>query len=120
MIYNDKKFRGFLKELNKLFQYDREENPYGYKEIWSELDKGFTKDCEIYVLKIRSNYGGILYKADLIGGGTHTILELPCGRFIDNIQKRRVSRRYLERRGYMIRKKYSWLHTLYKQFLSIF
>ena len=118
MGYNDKEFRIFIKKINKLFHYDATTNVYGKNEIWSELDKGFVKDCENYVLKIRSTYGGNLYKVGLIGGGSHLILELPCGRFIDNIQKRRVSRKYLERRGYLFHKKYTWLYTVYKQFLS--
>lgn len=112
--YDERKFKRFLNKLNKNFQYVSDKENYGFKEHWTELPESFKGDCEDYALTLYNRFGGDLYYCKFKGAG-HCILKLPCGRWIDNIQRRRVSRSHLEDNGYVIKYKYYWFIRLWKK-----
>ncbi|QPB08613.1 hypothetical protein [Vibrio phage Va2] len=106
MSYNEKDFLKFIVNLNERFQYVRDDKQYGFKEVWTLLSsKNFKGDCEDYALTIWNEFGGEMYYVHYYGQG-HAVLKLPCGRYIDNIYRTRVSKEYLEKRGYKFKRKY--------------
>ncbi len=112
-MYDERKFKRFLNKLNKNFQYVSDTENYGFKEHWTLLPDNYKGDCEDYALTLRDKFGGDLYYCKYMGRG-HCILKLPCGRFIDNIQKKRTPEASLEMLGYDIKYKYYWFIRLWK------
>ena len=107
------KYNQAITECNRDFRYQYDHHRYGLTDSWRILDKNGKGDCEDYALtvawifsdrnffkflKIFKSKELILHYVTVNGEG-HAVLEYN-GRFVDNIEKRTLSKKQFERKGY--------------------
>jgi len=107
------KFNESILECDRRFSYQFDHVRYGIADSWRILDESGKGDCEDYALTVAWYYSdkslwklfnnfreGVLklhyVHVNHVG---HAVLEWN-GKFVDNIQRRIVSQKYLEKRGY--------------------
>ena len=119
-----------VNQLNNHFKYVKDADQYGHREAWFIMKKApYTGDCEdysltlLYNLKQRSLYKmliSLLIRESKIchckiKGNGHAVLKYK-GQYIDNIQKKWVSKEYMEKRDYVFS---SWLYIPYQVIVKV-
>jgi predicted transglutaminase-like cysteine proteinase len=103
-----------LKELNKSFKYVKDSDQFGSRDAWYIMKlPPYEGDCEDYSLTLLYNLKDrsvtklllslLIRESKLcfckVDGVGHAVLKHK-GQYIDNIQKRWVSKEFMEKKGY--------------------
>lgn len=91
---------GYINKTNQKFKYKTDESLYGHEEVWAGgLDEMGFGDCEDYALEIRKHCGGDIYYCEISGWG-HAVLNLPNGQWIDNVNRKPLTKLDNRYRGF--------------------
>lgn len=116
----------FLEYLNENFTYKYDKNEYGKRDAWYVMKHvPFDGDCEDYSLTYLWHTSGRSYlkmffslafgKSKIcfctVRGEGHAVLRYN-GEYLDNIQKKWCSKKYLEDRGYDFHKVHFWWNVV--------
>ena len=120
----------FLNELNKKFKYRKDRDQYGQRDAWYVMKhEPYHGDCEDYSLTLLFNLKDRKWEKFLfsllvreskichckVSGVGHAVLKYK-GQYIDNIQKKWVTKEYMEKQGY----KFSvWLYIPYQVIIKL-
>ena len=119
-----------FEELNNEFKYVKDSDQYGKRDAWYILKEApYNGDCEDYSLTLLYNLTGrsiikmfislLTRESKLcfckVRGIGHAVLKWR-GKYIDNIQKRWVSKEDMEQKGYEFSK---WLFIPYQVALKL-
>jgi predicted transglutaminase-like cysteine proteinase len=120
----------FLKELNKKFVYKKDFQQFGARDAWYIMkQEPYHGDCEDYSLTLLYNLKdrsvnklllSLLIRESKIcfckvNGVGHAVLKYK-GQYIDNIQKKWVEKKYMEKRGYKFSK---WMYIPYQVIIKL-
>lgn len=122
--------RRFLQDLNTNFTYTRDLDQYGKRDRWKIMTgPEYVGDCEDYSLTVLWHLSGeswfkfwllqltgkaALLRCQVPSGGYHIVLRYGS-HCIDNIQRRWVSKDYLEAEGY----RFVWVAPVLNTLLSM-